>query len=446
MNRPHPSILQSVTVVGTVLLTSTVSFLNPLSSRSSHAATLENSPKAVLDEAWQIVNRDYVDENFQDTDWQQVREELLGQEYSSREQAYAALRRALARLDDPYTRFLDPEAFEALNEQTSGELSGVGLRLERDEQQQNLSIVEPIPNSPASREGIEGGDRILAIDGDSTDFMGVDEASQRIRGEIGTPVTLTILRDQREFDVTLVRSRIELPAVHHSLSLEGDTRVGYIRLSEFSSHAHEQMYRAIEELKDQGVDAFVLDLRGNPGGLLNVSIQIARMWLNEGAIVSTVDRHGNVEAVEATRTALTDLPLAVLVDRNSASASEIVAGALQDNERATIIGTPTFGKALVQSVNSLSDGSGLAVTVARYFTPNGTDISEQGIFPDSRVEMTGDQQLLLSREGDRRGTLSDPVYSRAIDLFQRQIPVARGEGSTDAAAKVLRLKELEAAR
>jgi carboxyl-terminal processing protease len=451
MNRPHPSILQSVTVVGTVLLTSTVSFLNPLSSRSSHAATFENSPKAVLDEAWQIVNRDYVDETFQDTDWQQVREELLGQEYSSREQAYAALRRALARLDDPYTRFLDPEAFAALNEQTSGELSGVGLRLERDEQQQTISVVAPIPNSPASREGIEGGDRILAIDGDSTASMGIDEASQRIRGAIGTPVTLRILRNQRQFNVTLVRSRIELPAVHHSLSLEGETRVGYIRLSEFSSHAHEQMYRAIEDLKEQGVDAFVLDLRGNPGGLLNVSIQIARMWLNEGAIVSTVDRHGNVEAVEATRTALTDLPLAVLVDHNSASASEIVAGALQDNERATIIGTPTFGKALVQSVNSLSDGSGLAVTVARYFTPNGTDISENGIFPDSRVEMTGNEQLLLSRDGNLRGTLSDPVYSRAVDVFQEQIPVASRNGSSrngsrEAAVKVLRLKELESVR
>ena len=437
MNRPQPLILKSLTLVSTVVLTTAVSFLSPLSSRSSQAATFEDSPKAVLDEAWQIVNRDYVDDTFRETDWQQVRQELLGQDYSSREQAYAALRRALARLDDPYTRFLDPEAFEALNEQTSGELSGVGLRLERDNQQQTLSIVEPIPNSPASREGIREGDRILAIDGDSTRNMDVDDASQRIRGTVGTPVTLTIQRGERQFDVTLVRSRIELPAVHHSLSLEGDTRVGYIRLSEFSSHAHEQMYRAIEDLKEQGVDAFVLDLRGNPGGLLSVSIQIARMWLNEGAIVSTVDRHGNVDAVEATRTALTDLPLAVLVDRNSASASEIVAGALQDNGRATIIGTQTFGKALVQSVNSLSDGSGLAVTVAHYYTPNGTDISQNGILPDTRVEMTGDQQLLLSRESHRRGTSSDPVYSRAVDLFQRQAPIATTNGAD---TKILQLK------
>ena len=325
MNRPQP-IVQPLTLVSTVVFTTAVSLLNPLSSRTSQAASFEDSPKAVLDEAWQIVNRDYVDDTFRQIDWQQVREELLGQEYSSREQAYAALRRALARLDDPYTRFLDPEAFEALNEQTSGELSGVGLRLERDNERQSLSIVEPIPNSPASREGIREGDRILAIDGNSTRHMDVDDASQRIRGTVGTPVTLRIQRGEREFDVTLVRSRIELPAVHHSLSLEGETRVGYIRLSEFSSHAHEQMYRAIEELKKEGVDAFVLDLRGNPGGLLSVSIQIARMWLNEGAIVSTVDRHGRVDAIEATRTALTDLPLAVLVDRNSASASEIVAG------------------------------------------------------------------------------------------------------------------------
>jgi len=254
--------------------------------------------------------------------------------------------------------------------------------------------------------------------------MTVDRAASLIRGAIGTPVTLTISRQDRQFDIALVRSRIELPAVTYQLKLEGSTRVGYMRLTEFSSHAHEQMYRAIEELKQQDVEAFVLDLRGNPGGLLDVSVQIARMWIDRGSIVQTVDRYGNRENIEATRTALTDRPLAVLVDGNSASASEILAGALQDHERATIIGSQTFGKALVQSVNSLADGSGLAVTVAHYYTPNGTDISHRGISPDIRVELTGEEELQLSVEPALLGTPSDPFYARAIDLLQTESSIA----------------------
>lgn len=422
MNRSRTSLLNATAIMGSALLTTTLALLNPAWIRDSQASTLETSPKAVLDEAWQIVNRDYVDDSFNQNDWLAVREELLSQDYASREEAYEALRRALAQLEDPYTRFLDPESFQELNDRTSGELSGVGIRLERGDR--HLSVVEPLPNSPASREGIRAGDLVLAIDGESTHNMNVDDAAALIRGAIGTPVTLRVFRNDREFDITLVRSRIELPAVHHTLRQEGDIQVGYIRLSEFNSHAHEQMYRAIEDLTAQDVDVFVLDLRGNPGGLLNVSVQIARMWLDGGSIVSTIDRHGNVEEIEATHTALSDRPLAVLVDGNSASASEILAGALQDHNRATIIGSQTFGKALVQSVNSLADGSGLAVTVAHYYTPNGTDISQRGISPDVRVEMTGEQELMLTVDTDRLGTRSDPFYARAIDLLETQLPIA----------------------
>ncbi|MDC0834473.1 peptidase S41 [Leptolyngbya valderiana BDU 20041] len=409
--------------IGGAIVTTTLSLLSPTWSRSSYAA-LETSPKAVLDEVWQIVNRDYVDGEFNQNDWQAVRQELLSRDYTSREQAYAALRRALSQLDDPYTRFLDPEEFEALNNQTSGELSGVGLRLERNDRDRHLTVVEPLPNSPASREGLRPGDSVMAIDGEPTRDMSVDRAATLIRGAVGTPVTLTLSRSGRNFDITLVRSRIELPAVTHTLRLEGDTRIGYIRLSEFTSHAHEQMYRAIEDLKQENVEAFVLDLRGNPGGLVDVSVQITRMWLDRGSIVQMVDRYGNRENIEATHTALTERPLAVLVDGHSASASEILAGALQDHGRATVIGSQTFGKALVQSVNTLSDGSGLAVTVAHYYTPHGTDISHRGISPDIRVRMTGEEELLLSVDPNLLGTHSDPFYARAIDLLQTQVPIA----------------------
>jgi carboxyl-terminal processing protease len=406
-------------------IATTVSLLGPTWCRPAHAI-LESSPKTVLDEAWQIVNRDYVDGSFNQVNWLTVRQELLNREYTSRQQAYAALRQALSQLGDPYTRFLDPEQFKDLTNQTAGELSGIGLQLTQDPETQGIAVAEPIPNSPAMRAGLQSGDRILEIDGQSTLGMPVDRAAEMIRGDIGTSVVLKIERDgTKPFEVNLVRSTIELQAVEYGVKQDGKTLVGYIQLKEFSSHAAEQMYRALEDLKQQNVEAFVLDLRGNPGGLLNVSVEIARMWIDRGTIVKTVDRRGNEEDLAATGMSLSDLPLAVLVDGDSASASEILAGALKDNGRATIIGTQTFGKALVQAVNSLSDGSGLAVTIAHYYTPNGTDINKTGITPDIIVPLTGKQRLSLSP--NLRGTPSDPFYARALqalDLSQSQLPLA----------------------
>lgn len=413
---------QFAVISGAVATTTALSLLAPFGCRSA-SATLESSPKTVLDEAWQIVNRDYVDGTFNRVDWQEVRQELLSRDYSSPQQAYTALRAALSQLNDPYTRFLDPEQFLALTNQTAGELSGIGLQLKQDERTQEIVVAEPIPNSPATRAGIQTDDRVLEIDGQSTVGMSVEQAASLIRGDVGTSIALKISRSDRDsFEVTLVRSRIELPAVSHHIKQEGNTRVGYIQLKEFSSHAAEQMYRAIQDLNSQNVEAFVLDLRGNPGGLLNVSVEIARMWMERGAIVRTVDRRGHTEELSATKMALSERPLAVLVDGNSASASEILAGALQDNQRATIIGTQTFGKALVQSVNSLSDGSGLAVTIAHYYTPNGTDINKTGITPDIVVDMNGKQRLSFNPE--LRGTLSDPYYSQAINVLQTQTRLA----------------------
>jgi carboxyl-terminal processing protease len=175
---------------------------------------------------------------------------------------------------------------------------------------------------------------------------------------------------------------------------------------------------AIKKLSNQKADAFVLDLRGNPGGLLRVSIDIARMWMDTGAIVRTVDRGGDSQEMRANRTALTDKPLVVLVDDNSASASEILAGALKDNKRATVIGGQTFGKALVQSVHSLADGSGLAVTIAHYYTPNGTDISQKGVTPDVKVEVTDEQKLKLANKPMLVATQDDPCYAQAIALLR----------------------------
>ncbi len=382
-------------------------------------AELQDSPKAIVDEAWQIVNRDYVDNTFNRVNWQETRQQLLSRDYTSKEQAYKAIEAALESLQDPYTRFMDPEQFKALRSQTAGELSGIGIRLKVDEQTNVLTVVEPIENSPASKAGVQSGDRLLEIDGKSTQGMSVEVASKLIRGDAGTQVRLRLSRSGRgEFELQLSRAQIELPTVYHYLRQEGNNRIGYIRLADFSSHAASQMRRAINDLTRKGVDAFVLDLRGNPGGLLYASIEISRMWMDQGAIVRTVDRVGKGEEVRANRTALTNLPLAVLVDGNSASSSEILTGALKDNRRAIVVGSQTFGKALVQSVHSLSDGSGLAVTIAHYYTPNGTDISQKGITPDVVVSLNDDQRQFLGRNPDLIGTQQDPQYSKAVATLQ----------------------------
>ncbi|CBN56819.1 MULTISPECIES: carboxyl-terminal processing protease CtpB [Kamptonema] len=409
---------------GAIATTASVTLFVPGLSQSVRAA-LQDSPKAVLDEAWQIVNRDYVDPSFNKVDWQAARQQLLDKDYTSREEAYSALRKALEKLNDPYTRFMDPKQYEALTNQTSGELTGVGMRLEQDEKTKTISVAEPMEDSPAIQAGIQAGDQILGIDGKSTEGMTVGDAAGLIRGSEGTKVTLKIGRTGKSpFEVTLTRARIEVAAVRYNLKEEGKTRVGYIRLQEFSAHAGEQMQKAIKKLKDQKADAFVLDLRGNPGGLLRVSIDIARMWMDTGAIVRTVDREGGSEEMRANRTAITDKPLVVLVDDNSASASEILAGALKDNKRATVMGGQTFGKALVQSVHSLSDGSGLAVTIAHYYTPNGIDISHKGVTPDVKVDVTDEQKLQLASKPSLVGTQDDPCYARAIALLKTN-PSAR---------------------
>ncbi|MBC1213570.1 S41 family peptidase [Trichormus variabilis ARAD] len=413
----HHSLLQVAMIGGAIATTATISVFGPAWTRSVRAA-LQDSPKAVIDQVWQLVNNEYVDGKFNQQDWLAVRKSLLSKDYSSKEEAYVAIREALQRLNDPYTRFMDPKQFEVLTSQTSGEVSGIGIRMELNEITKRLTVLEAIENSPALKAGIKAGDEILAIDGKPTQQMKVDDASKLIRGKEGTAITLRLGRTGNSaFDLKLTRAKIEVPTVSYNLKQEGSRRVGYIRLREFSAHAAEQMARAIRNLNGQKVDSYVLDLRGNPGGLLQASIEIARMWLDDGGIVRTVNRQGFNEDTKANRTALTKLPLAVLVDGNSASASEILTGALKDNKRAVVIGGQTFGKALVQSVHELPDGSGLAVTIAHYYTPNGTDINHKGITPDIKLELTDAQERQLANNPKLIATQNDPQYARAIAVL-----------------------------
>ena len=389
---------------------------------SQSQAFFRESPKELVDAVWQIVNRQYVDATFNQVDWRAVRQEYLDRSYEDKQEAYDAINEMLEQLGDPYTRFMEPEEFKNLQIDTSGELTGVGIQIALDEETDYIRVISPIEDTPAYDAGILARDLIIAIDGQSTKGMELSEAVSLIRGKPGSEVTLTIQRQTREVDYEITRARIEVHPVRSRLheTREGE-EVGYIRLNQFSSNAPEEMRAAIRELQEKDIEGYVLDLRSNPGGLLYASVEIARMWIDEGKIVSTVDRQGEVERQNAKGNALTDQPLVVLVDGGSASASEILSGALQDQNRAVIVGTQTFGKGLVQSVRGLGDGSGIAVTVAKYLTPDGRDINKEGIKPDVISEMSEDQQKELQRDRAAIGTLDDPQFAKALSVLQQEI-------------------------
>ncbi|MEB3314139.1 MAG: S41 family peptidase, partial [Cyanobacteriota bacterium] len=306
-----------------------------------------------------------------------------------------------------------------------GELTGVGIQISQDEETKEIIVVAPIEDTPAFEAGIRSKDVILKIDGESTTGMELSDAVNKIRGKVGSQVTLLIRRGDEQLEVPITRARIEIHPVRYSLKLGPEGPVGYIRLTQFSANAAAEMGEAIRALEGEQVTGYILDLRSNPGGLLYSSIDIARMWLDKGTIVSTVNRQGVVDEEAATQRALTNKPLVVLVDGGSASASEILSGALQDNDRAVLVGTRTFGKGLVQSVRSLADGSGLAVTVAKYLTPSGRDINTNGIEPDIQVELTEDQRELLADDRELIGTPDDPQYAQALTALTTAIEEAR---------------------
>jgi len=398
---------------------------------SKSLASFRGSPKELVDEVWQIIDKSYVDGTFNQVDWKAVRNDYLNRTYTSDEEAYKAIREMLKKLDDPYTRFMDPEEFKNMQVETSGELTGVGIQLTQDEETKKLTVISPIEDTPAFTAGILAKDIIIKIDGKSTEGMDTNQAVSLIRGQANTEVTLTILRGSKELEFKLKRAKIEIHPVRKSVQKTPIGEVGYIRLNQFSANAVSEMRSAIKDLEQKKVTGYILDLRSNPGGLLYGSIEIARMWLKEGTIVSTVDRVGEADKQTANKGELTDKPLVVLVDGGSASASEILSGALQDNKRAVLVGTKTFGKGLVQSVRGVGNGSGLAVTIAKYFTPNGTDINHAGIEPDFKVELTEEQKQELRRDRDKIATTADPQYAKAMEVLTKQVTGKTGNNKAE---------------
>jgi carboxyl-terminal processing protease len=399
-----------------------VAFWLGFSSFSQSATALTDEQKLVS-EVWRIVNRSYVDETFNHQNWATARQKALSKPLDNSSAAYEAIQKMLKSLDDPFTRFLDPEQYRSLQVNTSGELTGVGLQIALNPETGKLEVVSPIAGSPAEKAGIRPHDRIVKIEGFSTEKLTLDEAATRMRGPIGSSITLVIERDgEAEKEVQVVRDRIALNPVVAELRTDPQGKpIGYLRLTQFNANAPMELAHAISSLEKKGADEYILDLRNNPGGLLQAGIEIARLWLDSGTIVYTVNRQGIQGSFESSGTALTNDPLVVLVNQGTASASEILAGALQDNGRAQLVGETTFGKGLIQSLFELSDGSGLAVTIAKYETPNHRDINKLGIKPDQVIS-----QEPITRE--QIATESDRQYQAAVDLLAKDAVVAGTTG------------------
>lgn len=386
-----------------------------LTATSGHTpkswALLQDSPKELVDAAWQITYRQYVDRTFNRNDWIAVRQKYLQRSYSSQQQAYTAIRELLATLDDPYTEFLEPQEIKDLVSNTSGDFVGVGLTVALDVSTRAWIVVAPIKGSPAAAAGVLPKDVVLRINGKSTSEIGPEQATQYLVGPVGSQIFLTVQRGNRQLNFKLLRDHIDLNPVAYRITTTTAGKVGYIRLPVFTSQSPKQMRQAIATLEKQQVKGYILDLRSNPGGILESSVAIARLWLGKHPIVSIVNQQGN-ERLFANGLALTNRPLAVLIDDKSASASEILAGALQDSHRATLVGTRTFGKGLVQSLAPLKDGSGVKITVAKYYTPKGRDINKVGIAPDIMVQLPETQKAALLEGGG--ATSTDPQYSKAL--------------------------------
>ncbi|MEH2461742.1 S41 family peptidase [Nostoc sp.] len=371
------------------------------------------SSQKLVDQVWQILDKNYVDVSFNHQDWKAIRQQYISRSYSSKKQAYVAIQEMVGKLGDRYTEFFDPQEFQALNNDLSGNLSGVGLELALNEKTKALTVIAPIEGTPAFKAGILPDDVIVQINGQRTQGMKIEDAVKQILGPVGTKVLLTIQRGSQSQIFKLTRANIAIHPVTYNTQTTQLGRIGYIRLPEFTQTAAVEMHRAIQALEKQQVQGYVLDLRSDPGGLLDASLQIASMWLKQGAIVSLVNRDKVKESYNASGHPLTNKPLVILVDKGSASASEILSGALQDDHRARLVGTRTFGKGLVQSVEPLGDGSALKLTIAKYYTPKGRDINHIGIAPDITVELTEAQQKALV-QNRTLGTLADPQYASAV--------------------------------
>jgi carboxyl-terminal processing protease len=376
------------------------------------------TPAELYDDVWKIVNKKFYDPTNNSQDWAKWRYRY-DHKLKTPEDAYVAIDTMLASLNDPYTRFLPPKEFSEETQAIKGSLKGIGTQIGlRDGE---LVIIAPLEDSPAERAGLLADDKILEINGESTKGINIDAAADKIRGEKGTTVNLLIQRKGVSNKVySIVRDEIEVKSVSTKPPIETTAipeDIQYIRLSSFiSKNAASEMESLFQGAS--GKKGIIIDLRSNPGGLLTNAIYISDMLLKGGPIVSTVDRDRYKSTTRARYGQVTDKPIVVLINKGSASASEILSGALKDNHRATIIGEQSFGKGLVQEINKLPDEAGMNITIQRYLTPSGQDINKKGITPDVVVELT--EENVKNKE--------DVQLKKAIEVLELMTCTAQRNG------------------
>jgi carboxyl-terminal processing protease len=376
----------------------------------------KSSPKELVDEVWQIIHRSYIDGTFNGQDWQAIRKSYLNRSYSSHQDAYKAINEMLGKLGDRFTRLIVPEEFKAM--QINSETAAIGLNVRAAGSE--IVVYNPIENTPAYKAGILAGDVLIKIDGKTTQGMNLINVASRLRGAAGTTVNLTVRRGQKQLEFKIVREIIKLQSVSYRVEKTPQHDIGYIRLTQFSTDTATQIRKAIQDLEAKKVSGYILDMRSNSGGLLYSTVEIARMWINKGTIVSTVQRVGEVEREEANGKALTDKPLVVIINESTASGAEILTAALQENDRAILVGSKTIGYNTIQSVRPLDDGSGIAVTIAKWRTPKGKDINNIGISPNVVVNLTSFQQQEMF-EKRSFGTIADPQFSSSVNTLTQII-------------------------
>lgn len=366
----------------------------------------ESSNTPLFRSSFSTISKDFDTALFSDV-WRRVKRDYITKDTADKKLFYGALSGVVGALEDPYSVFLDPDTSKKFDESLSGEFDGIGAEIGVRKTQ--LVIISPLPGTPAEKAGLRAGDAILAIDKKSTAGMTVDHAVSNIRGKKGTPVTLTILRssEQRDRDITILRDHIVVPTVTHKMH---EANIGYVKISHFNQETERAFRKAIRELLGKNMRALILDLRNDPGGFLDTAIQIAGFWI-DGEIV-VVEKYSETKKEEyraRSRPVLKDMKTVILVNEGSASASEIVAGALQDYGKATVLGKKTFGKGSVQDLQRLSGGAALKLTIAEWLTPKGRSIQDQGINPDIEVE--------LKPEDAENG--QDPQLDRAVQVLKK---------------------------